>query len=44
MRRDPGAGDDADWRARLLAVTAVTLPTWVVYATLFAVLPASEAC
>jgi TRAP-type C4-dicarboxylate transport system permease large subunit len=27
----------------LLAVTAVTLPTWVVYATLFLVLPASEA-
>jgi CitMHS family citrate-Mg2+:H+ or citrate-Ca2+:H+ symporter len=27
----------------LLAVTAVTLPPWVVYATLFLVLPASEA-
>ena len=27
----------------LLAVTAVTLPVWVVYATLFAVLPVSEA-
>jgi CitMHS family citrate-Mg2+:H+ or citrate-Ca2+:H+ symporter len=27
----------------LLAVAAVTLPTWVVYATLFLVLPASEA-
>jgi CitMHS family citrate-Mg2+:H+ or citrate-Ca2+:H+ symporter len=27
----------------LLAVTAVTLPTWVVYASLFAVLPVSEA-
>ena len=27
----------------LLAVTAVTLPTWVVYATLFIVLPVSEA-
>ena len=43
LRGHPGAGDDADRRTRALAVTAVTLPVVVVYATLFLVLPLSEA-